>query len=846
MKRWTRFCCFLIAVLMLISMVPIAAATETDENARVDFVLVLDCSASLFYHDPDRLCLNACESFVDQLPVQDARVGVIGFGYSGGNYYNYSAKFSGQFADLDMSRDASHVHEIIPLGDLSNSKARESYKEAVVQAAEDGLNRSAATERNGGSLYSPVIPALGAAVDMLEKGNSSDNNACIILITDGVSYTKGGDYSHTAVSERARSHGWPIYSIELNYATPDAKDVEEAQALLDEICAASGDRNVGREYCASPEDVFVAFQRIFFDLWKYPEEIPIDWPKSLQLPGEFVFSVPALTSEATVNVFGSGVTSVKLISPDGREITVTKNIEQENLIAVVRQEKYVSVKMICPKDGEWTCYVEGSGDASVLVNSTDLQEMGLNLVANTSGSADSLHKNDVVRVDAFFAYGDYEIHNHDVYQQTCNNARLRIRHSNGTSREYPMQADSQGYYCELMLNEFASGALTLQVILKDDMFRNGIKYSDTVTLKTVPMALELTGNGPDTLSAYVNSSFAHIDLAEIFFNPDNDVVNYGLECTDRSISFDYTVDSDYMTIASGLKPGSYQVTIFAKDPDMSKPLEYTMTLSVEDRPPVVEPIPDVELWLDHYGFQKQVNATQTIDLTQHIFDPDGVEMTYTLAADSVITIKQTGSVLELIPAAKGDAVVRIVGWDGVSEASTEFDVSVISGKAAFWRDNWIKFAFAAAVLVVIILILCFLSKNTRVKGVWTITFAKNDGNPVIANNVKICTMNIGRKKVFLLKDLLKAVAGKVDENMAAELQKYFGPQKPAAKIELKGVTFGSKGFVVRKIPKDDTVQVIYGGLEKHNKVLVRGGGLKFILQSPGELGNVDRLSITFK
>ena len=81
MKKWIRFCSLLMAAMLLFMAMPLAAAAAADADAPVDFVLVLDCSASIFQNDTQRLSINAVQSFIDQMPVQNARVGVIGFGY---------------------------------------------------------------------------------------------------------------------------------------------------------------------------------------------------------------------------------------------------------------------------------------------------------------------------------------------------------------------------------------------------------------------------------------------------------------------------------------------------------------------------------------------------------------------------------------------------------------------------------------------------------------------------------------------------------------------------------------------------------------------------------------------
>ncbi len=861
MKKWIRFCSLLMAAMLLFTAMPLAAAAAADADAPVDFVLVLDCSASIFQNDTQRLSINAVQSFIDQMPVQNARVGVIGFGYRADHdAYAYSSKYSGASAELDMRSDASHVHEIMPISALSTSKDREAFKQSVVEAVNKGYESASADARthtdgnpNQVPLYSPVVPALAAAVDMLEKNGSEEKNACIILVTDGISYThKSGtkaDYDPTPAGKQAGANDWPIYCIELNYNTHDDKEIKTAETLLDAICAASGERYVSRENCEEPKHVFIAFQKIFYDLWKN-EPIPEGWPQEMTLPGEFSFSVPVLTSEATVNVFGSNVTSVTLTDPSGNKTQLDRDQDGNDLIAVFK-DNYCSIKMICPKDGQWTCHVEGTGSASVLINSTDLQEMGLAIVANAaSGNTDNLAKNDEIHVSSYFAYKGHEIHNHSIYEQTHENAILRVRHSNGQTGEYKMEANEQGYFCDIKLNDFPCGTLDLQVVLTDGMFRNNEKRSETVTFKTIAQPLELIGNGPsDTLEAYVNSQFRDISLPIIFKNPDGDVVTYGLECiTDSRVHFDFDIsdNGDYMMIKSGMIPGTYDVALTAKDPDMTEPLTFMLKVNVTDRELETKKIPKVELWVDHFVFQKKANATATIDLSQYFTDPDGVEVTYTQTVDdsSIASVSLENGILTITPNQKGNTVVTVTGFDGVSYKDAQIKVSVISAKAAFWRDNWIKFVIAAALIVLIILILIFISKNTRVKGVWNITFEENSGIPVTANNVKISTMSIGRKKVFLLKDLLGALAKRLDGDVAASLPKYFGSQKPAAQIELKGVLFG-KGFIVRKIPKDETVQVLYGGIAKQGKVQVRGT-VKFVLRAPGQLGTDDTLTIVFK
>lgn len=848
MRKWSKMLCILVAMLVLLSVAPEVPALMVEEEAPVDVVLILDCSASLFYHDTQRLCLNACKSFVDQLPIQDVRVGVIGFGYGDDNPYPFSGKFSKQAsAGMNMSMDAMYVHEIMPLTNLNTSEIREASKEIIEKAALTAWQRTVATERDGGQLFSPVVPAVAAAVDMLEKSGSAKENACIILISDGESYTNGGNYNHKEVGKLARDHGWPIYSIELNYANPHAQNVEKAQKLLDEICAASGDRNVAREYCEDPRAVHIALQRIFFDLWKYPEPIPENWPQVMELPAEFTFEVPVLTSEEMVNIFGNGVTRVTLTSPDPKDkpIVITGNFERDNFMAVVENDSYTSLKMICPKDGEWTCKIDGVGSAAVLVNNTDLQEMGLEIVSNPKAGGEALKKDDVIRIDAYFAYRDYKVQDNGVYEDTVNQARLEVQHESGRSKQYQMNADRQGYYCELSLNEFPAGTVSMRMVLENNMFRNGRKYTDYVTYTTKNMTLELTGSGPETLSGYVNSTFDRIDLNDIFRNPDGDAIAYDLKCEDRGITFDFGEENGYMTIDTGMNPGTYPVTILAKDPDMVQPLEYAITLNISNREPVTKEIPDMELWSDSYGFQKGKERKQAhINLDDYVTDPDEVKLTYAVSADgNVVKTVLSDNMLTLTPVEEGKATVTVTADDGVCDVTLRFDVNVVNGKAAFWRDNWIYFAIALVIMIVIVLVTILLIKNKRVKGRWEIIIDDNGQSGRIEQMDIAGYTASGKKGKFLLKDLLSELLSYTDYPLSsANVMGYFGGNG-SEKIQLVGV-IGKKGCSVVNIPgNSDVVTVTVNGVKAQKKAKVRNGILGIVVNN-GDTG--ERLTITMR
>ena len=118
MKFRARLLCILLALVMLFSVIPAMGAEQApEEDAPEDFVILLDCSMSLYQNDPDMLCLEACKNFVDELPVQNARVSVIAFGYMDDEYYSYTSRF-----EVKLVQDAQLIHVIVPLDDLDDTE----------------------------------------------------------------------------------------------------------------------------------------------------------------------------------------------------------------------------------------------------------------------------------------------------------------------------------------------------------------------------------------------------------------------------------------------------------------------------------------------------------------------------------------------------------------------------------------------------------------------------------------------------------------------------------------------------------------------------------------------------
>lgn len=182
-----------------------------DETTK-DFVLVLDESGTMEGADPDNMCDSAAKMFIDMLPAENARLSIVAFGI---DYGSEAAALPENYNGNGKNK----VKVVFPLTDITEQSAKDQAKQAIA------ASREAAKNANKNNTESPVAYALAAANQLLDDGGSADDNAAIILMSDGRisgqtsddQYDEGLNY-HT-VDEQAnisKDHSRPIYCIELN------------------------------------------------------------------------------------------------------------------------------------------------------------------------------------------------------------------------------------------------------------------------------------------------------------------------------------------------------------------------------------------------------------------------------------------------------------------------------------------------------------------------------------------------------------------------------------------------------------------------------------------------------
>lgn len=801
MKNWMRILC-IVLVLLLFPVIPQPKAAATEENAKADFVILMDCSGSLAQNDKEKLCLEAFKNFMDMLPMEKARVTVIAFGYEGGKSYDFSNAEDDRI-QVKNPDDKPLIHVIVSQCDLSDTDVKDQNKAAVIKVVEDTW-----IEKPGA--HTPIGHALTAGVDMMLKSGAKDGNACFILVSDGVR-TSNTAYEDASLvgkaSEVAGEHKWPIYCIELNYSNGNTPEVQDAQKLLDGICKQSGNKKVGRQPCMNAEDVYKAYQEILHDFYGLEEPVY----EVIELPGEYRFSTPLLASEATVSIWGSGLKKVTLThNRTGKSWDIAKSVSNNEIVVVVEPGRYYSIKLLRPLSGEWTIAMDGEQYAKVLSSNVIMRDTKFDIAVTETGDANALTKTDSITVKTAFTYRNIAIKDEAAYMNIP--ATLVVECSDGTVQKYPMEATEDSYRVTLPLGEVPSGDFTVYVradLTNTDSFKNEM-VSERVTRTLENLETAWTGVKPDDQHAYVNGKLERIDLAEYFTNPDNDRIRYDVICTsNRDLKFAFTVDeaNGYMDIDAGMKPGNYELMITAQDPNMKEPVACTFALEVENRDPeAVSEIGTIELWAKFFPvFQQRENETTRLDLDEYFWDPDGTVLTYEFAMagsdGGFVTVERDEadqSVLHLYSQQVGDTVISVTAKDGYASISTEFEVRVEKAWVYFVKEWGTKGLIGLGILGALIFAVAFILGNMVVTGDWKVTVTTNGSTKCSMERISAQSTDAGKKKrSFALYNMLREIGCymKGDSGLCSSFVNNFMSGRQVQTIKLKGL-LGKSGCKV--------------------------------------------------
>ena len=848
-----RLSCLMLALCLVLTALPFSARAE-EEKQGVDFVLVMDCSGSMAKNDKEGLAAVACKQLLDFLPIENARVAVIAYGYNGEGY---------DYTHFTVQYDANVVQTLSPLavvGEMSVEQ-KEALKNSIAAVA--GKESSAAT--------SAIGQALAAGVDTLLTGGATDGNACVILLTDGdatsqIAYGEAEDLAKS-VPFVAKEHGWPVFCIELDYEGKNGtSEGADNRRRLTDICVNSGAGETGRMVVSDPAEVSNALLTIYDYFME--TETPLSEVITIGADGvaSREFTVPELASESNILISGSTVKYVELVNPKGDVRKIDASVSKGDWIANVETDEYISVKVVRPEAGVWTVRAYGDPNASIYVRSGIIRELDLELVG--SPAPGMVTKNDTIKFQAYFTYHGGSMNNSGFYAENAGediaNATVTSYDGNGNvvgTKAYALTGSTSGYHVEIPVSDIPTGLFTVQVHLKHVMFRTGEKSSNVLTYTSENLPLGYDGSQNIDRSGYVNADLEKIDLTKVFPNPDGDPIDYVIECvSDRNVNFEMNIDdNDYLTINTGLNVGTYQMKVTAADPDMTEPHVHSFAITVENRPMEVSKIRDQEVWVDYYdGFpakQDPSNTVLDINLGDYYTDPDGVELRYGDIVTDVPGLinaswrdSENGKVLHIEPVAKGDVVLTTTVSDGIETLEAKIEIEVVSGKSIYWATHWFYYAIALGILVALVLFWLYVKANTTMKGSWKITIKKGYDSITTGTGLKmksLSTVKKAKSKPFLLKDLInETMAWMQDQGGLRTTAAAFLGVKEFESVKLQGI-YSGLGFMVLNVPGGDIVEIEYNSQikPKTKKFRVTTGDLRITIKRKNQFGVDESLTI---
>lgn len=357
--RKFNFMYILLAVLLCITQLPgtMSAAADNNTNSTstssaIDAVLLLDVSTSMKSSDPDKLGNEAMKLFIDMLPAQGDRVGVVAY-----------------TDQIEREKALTLINSI----DDKNS----------LKTFIDDLNRGP---------YTDISVGMSEAVNILNDSSKQGNEPMIVLFADGnneINSNSGktngdADQQLNQAVEQAKQKGYPVYTVGLN------ADGKLNQQALADIATETG----GKSFVTSSADDLPGILSEIFAAHQQVNVVPVD---SITGNGEFQdvpLTIPnASVKEANISIMSSKQVEVQLVDPDGNAVSVPS--DQASLST---SSSYSLVKLLNPQQGQWTLRVKGADkdkiDINLIFNYS--LELELNPLAESS-----YRKGDEVNISAY-------------------------------------------------------------------------------------------------------------------------------------------------------------------------------------------------------------------------------------------------------------------------------------------------------------------------------------------------------------------------------------------------------------------------------------------------------------
>lgn len=451
-----------------------------------------------------------------------------------------------------------------------------------------------------------IFRALSQANDLLEAqvevGNTNKN--IILLLCDGKqSAAKGDTITDAQMAEelskevdRARNNGFVIYTIGLLGATDYAFD----RASLESMALSTG----GKKFEADSADRLPGiFSEIFADAigstMASVESGPAPGYDSLQaismkIPNNSVREANILIRNTEAKNGRISIPKIIVLDPDQKPMALGENvmIQYTNYTTEggdTYASRYTHAKIIAPSAGEWQILFPRDDAATSVAQPFDLlYNYNVQLYAQVADA--EMNKGETLRVKAFFVEqydpqtgaftpsGDIALYQHGIQ------AKIEVVNAYGDvlkqADDVPMvrserplaEGDIAGcFYYHVSLTDLGitdSGAYKIQIAAEgDNLVRTLINPLSFTVANREPVANDPVSHTiqiEDILAGDIDASRSWtIDAAELFSDPDGDLLTYALPA--KSELVDVTQADGKFTFATKGKTGTEAVTISATD-----------------------------------------------------------------------------------------------------------------------------------------------------------------------------------------------------------------------------------------------------------------------------------------
>ncbi|RXZ80494.1 VWA domain-containing protein [Paenibacillaceae bacterium] len=393
----------LLALVLTLAIGPASAAFAASQTSvkqassapQIDAVLVLDVSHSMTTSDPGKIGNEAMKMFIDMLPAQGDRVGVVAF--------------------TDQVEREKALLEIKTAADKQNLKT-----------FIDQLNRGS---------YTDVAIGVKEAVQILESGSDPDHEPMIILLADGNNdfNPKSGRTSADSNKEleqalaKANDKGIPVHTIGLN---ANGKLNKEALAAL-------SDKTGGKSFSTDTADDLPQILSQIFAHHMELNVVPID---SFTADGNYqnvTVTVPnANVLEANISIMSAKPVEARLLDPSG---TVVPMPSDEVLLS--QSTSYSLIKLLSPAEGDWTLQVKGVAKDKIDINLIFNYDLELEL---DSALKPAYAQGDRIDVRASLMSGGNKLQDPALYSNMKAFLLVKDLDTGGTER-IPMNAGGDGF-----------------------------------------------------------------------------------------------------------------------------------------------------------------------------------------------------------------------------------------------------------------------------------------------------------------------------------------------------------------------------------------------------------------